>query len=313
MAKRTLLIKSIGLIIFLGILIFVVDLKKVGAVFLNVQLPYLLAAMLLLFLSTSIEPYRWQYILKKVNIIYSYKQIYRYFFLAASLGVMTPIRLGEIGGRLAILKKDGHDLGKSLMSIFIDRLADFILIIFLIVLGIIYFFLPQEKGILPLIGLMGLILVIWLFFSLAKKNSQLFNLFIPNRLKPMIKKYFWPSLSLLKKIKFKNYLFIFLVTAFAWSMNYLALFTLAKGLALTMIPFFYFIISLAVASLISLLPITVGGLGTRESVLLLLFSAWQVPPELTIAFSISVGILSISLILSIGLVCWLWPVKKSVI
>jgi uncharacterized membrane protein YbhN (UPF0104 family) len=78
---------------------------------------------------------------------------------------------------------------------------------------------------------------------------------------------------------------------------------LAKGIGLK-VPFIYFAVSVTIAGLLTLIPVSFYGIGTRDAALLLLFAPFLIPKEQVIVFSSL--ILAITLLTAlIGLACWL--------
>ena len=81
------------------------------------------------------------------------------------------------------------------------------------------------------------------------------------------------------------------------------MYILAKGVGLN-IPFLYFAISVTIAGFITLIPISVSGIGTRDAALILLFTPFLIPKEQIIVFSALILLMSLFTAF-VGLICWL--------
>jgi len=83
----------------------------------------------------------------------------------------------------------------------------------------------------------------------------------------------------------KSLILPFLVSFLSWVVFYTVLYFIA-GLFDIHIPYVTFIFMLAITSSIAIIPISVYGLGTRDAVLVALFSFYDIPPENSISFTL---------------------------
>jgi hypothetical protein len=75
------------------------------------------------------------------------------------------------------------------------------------------------------------------------------------------------------------------IEIFSYLLFFLQLYILALSFPIS-IPFISFILIYPIASLISLIPVTVSGFGTREGTLIYLFSLYGIADETTVAISL---------------------------
>ena len=303
------LTKLIGPVILGLILYFKIDFKKLLLIIDSVQWPYLFYVVIILLIKSPINPYRWQYILKRLSINCSFKKIFNTYYLTMLLGLITPGRVGEIIFRMFILKKEGYLLNKSLVSIILDRLADLFFLLLFSSIGVLVFLklLGLKTLLIILIPLFGIILFLILIQKdFSKKLLEKFFLFlIPKKFCPNSKIYFKNFIENLQKFTLKDYLIILLLTSGTWIIIIGSMYVLARGWNITAIPFFYFALSIILARLVGLLPISIGGLGTREAILLGLFSFFSISSEKTIGFSLSMFVLAVLVNGMIGVYIWL--------
>ncbi|MDP2946756.1 MAG: lysylphosphatidylglycerol synthase transmembrane domain-containing protein, partial [Nanoarchaeota archaeon] len=212
-------------------------------------------------------------------------------------------------GKIIYLKKDNHSFEKSLTSVIIDRLAD---IFYLIVSGFIglFFFFYFFKNLI-IVGVSVIIIGIILFIIIIKIKEvraflkRLIFFFIPTKYKQKMGKSFSEFIENIKLYKFKNYFEIFILTILSWVVSYMAAYFLAKSIGMTNVSFLYLTVSITIVSLVTLLPISISGLGTREATFLVLLAPLGFAHEQIISFSLLIFVTNFIIIPIIGLLCWL--------
>jgi len=295
----------IGIILFI-IILQNLDIKEIIKNIKDINILYLLAVIALLVPTLIIKSFCWNYILRKQKIKYSLKDTFIMYCSGLYFGIITPGRIGEIT-RALYLKKDGHSMGKSLMSIVLDRISDFAFLFLFILLGGLFFVTTFQKEIL--IFVIGIIIIIVFFLFFLKIGlikwflNKLFQILTPKKYQKSWKINFQDFINDLKIFSFKNYLIIFLITAFSWSFYYFQAYLFAKGMNIN-IPFLYLTISVTIAGFITLIPISISGIGSRDAALILLFAPYAVPKEQIIIFSALILLIALFTAF-IGLICWL--------
>lgn len=296
---------ALGIILFL-IILAKTDMKSIIENITHVNLLYLILALLLVFPMFTIKALCWNYIKRRQGIKYSLKDSLIMYWSGMSAGFITPGRIGELTKAL-YLKKDGYSFGKSFVSVFLDRVSDLFFLGLFVTIGLFFLFIDITKQIyfiLLIVFLMAIIII-----SAIKKKwlnrvlKSFFRVIIPNEYKNSWETNSQEFLNDIKTYNIKNYLIIFLITLFSYSFYYLQMYLLAKGCNLN-IPFLYLAFSLTVAGLITLLPISVSGIGTRDAALILLFSSFAISTEQVITFS-SLIVLTSLFTMIIGIFAWI--------
>jgi hypothetical protein len=267
----------------------------------------ILAAILLLYLPIlAITPYRWQRLMRRQGIYYSFWQAFLMYYASMYIGLFTPGRVGE-ASRVFYLKKE-HSVGRAFVSVILDRLFD---IFFLLLFGYFSMFLFLDifkKEVL----LFGVIIIALLLLAISALKSRLlkyflkkaFYYFIPKKYQDLWKINFQDFFRDLKIYKFSDYIFLFFLTLVNWSVYYLVVYLFGREIGISQVPILYFFSALTVVSLTALLPISIMGVGTRDAVLLAMLSLFKVPAELAVAVSMFILFLTF-FISAIGLFCWL--------
>ncbi len=304
--KNKWLLRVIGVALFIFILC-KINLRETLSVLSGINIYYFLIVICIMTLGSIIKPYRWKYILKISEINYPFWKTFKLYFIGLFLGIITPGRVGE-AGKIFYLKKDNHPTSKSMISIFIDRLADLIYLIVFGYLGLFLFFNLFKKLIWALTILIFICLVLICLTikikSIKAPFKRIIIFLIPEKYKEKSNNYISELIKIINQYKPKDYLIIFGLTILCWIPAYISLYFLVKSVGLYNVSFLYLVISMTIASLITLLPITISGLGTREAALLLLFSPLGIASEKVIAFSLSIFFANFLVSSVIGL--WFW-------
>jgi hypothetical protein len=314
MQKLSIFLKKYSFLFGLILFVTILSRTNVGEIFQNIKNinPLYLVLALLISLPMLInKTLCWHYIIKQQGIKYNLKDSFLMYCSGLYIGILTPGRLGEITKAL-YLKKDGHSMGKSLVGAILDRLSDFAFLLVFIFAGSLFFLTIFQKQVLILI--LGIVisvflLVIFLETGLIKWGlNKIFHIFVPEKYQKSWKINFQDFINDLKIYKLKHYLVIFLITAFSWVFYYLQMYVLAKGVGIN-VPFLYLAISVTIAGLITLIPISISGIGTRDAALIILLVPLSISIEKIIAFSTLILFLVIWAAF-IGLICWLIkPIK----
>jgi len=296
---------------FFGIILFIIivsqlNLNKLIENIRNIKILYLVYAILLLFPTLVFKSLCWNYIKRRQGMKYSLKESFLMYCSGIFIGLLTPGRIGEFA-KIFYLKKDGHSLGKSSVSIFLDRISDLVFLLAFIFLGSLFLLTIFQKQITIIIGV--ILISVLLFIVFLKTGlirwfiNKMFHIFIPEKYQKSWKINFQDFLNDLKIYKFRNYFIILVITCISWLFYYLGGYALAKGVGLE-IPFLYFAVSITIAGLLTLIPISFYGIGTRDTALIILFLPLSISPEQTIIFSNLILITTLATAL-IGLICWL--------
>ena len=296
----------IGLIIFIFI-IARLDFNKLILILYKINYLYLFLSFLLLFPILIIKAYRWNYLKKKQLIIYNLKDSFLMYGTGIYFGILTPGRLGDLI-KVIYLKNNQCSLGKSLVSVILDRLSDLFFLIFFGYLGMFLFFPSFQNFILlfTFILIPGLIiLIIFLRSKLIQLIlKKIFDFITPVKYQKSWKINFQDFINNFKIYKFRNYLFVFLITAFSWFIYYFQAYLLTKSIGINNLSFLFISIAVTIAGLVALLPVSILGIGTRDTILIGFFSIFYINQEVTVAFSFLILLMSVLMGL-IGFFCWL--------
>lgn len=268
---------------------------------------FLILAIFIMIFEIIIKSLRWQCILSSLNIIISKIKCLELHWLGIFVGVITPGRLGELI-KIYFLKNKGYSAFRSLFSIILDRIIDILILLFFSVL--IFIFFLKDIGIYMIVLSIILLLIIILIFLLFNKESWLNKFFgkIIQKVFPMnFKNYsnfsfskLWQGIKTLKK---KQIFYFLIYLIIAWFFYFLSRYFIALSLGLDLSFLDISIISILVA-IVTILPISIAGLGTREVAVIYLFGLFNLNKETALLFSLLIFTTDI-LVVSFGLIPYL--------
>ena len=297
------LVRFIGLIIFAFIL-WRLDIRHIFEQFRRIQLEIFLVAVAGLVAFHLLKALRWRYILGLQEIKYSFINSYLMYLSGLFLGILTPGRLGDFAKTL-YLRADGFSTVKAVFSCFLDRVLD---LIFLLLCGVFsLFWIDRMLAIrMPLLWVIGVALVLagaigkLLGLDRIKKYA---SRLIPKNYRPLFEKELKGLKTDLKNYSFRNATTLTVYTTIGWLLYFSVIYVLSRSIGLK-IAFFDVVAFFVVSTLITFIPITIAGVGTRDLVLLAMFSQVGYVKEDAISFSLLI-LMSYFLTALFGLIAWL--------
>jgi len=282
-------VRLIG-ILLLVILLWQLDMATVAQIMRQTNPALLAAAIALNLPMVLLKSLRWQALMFPQEIRYSVGKAYTAHFGSIFIGFLTPGRLGEFVKAVHINQDCGVPMGKAVSGVLADRLFD--LSALLLVGGTALLTLSGGRTELAaLIGAALWLLPALLFFL----NDRLFTFIRQVGLKlgsPGRKLFAADSWLLdirrgLRQLSWPWVVTAILLTALAYALFFSQCYLLALSLNL---PIGFAVSSYAVAlgSLITLLPLSISGLGTRDVAIIAYLGAAGVPPAAALGFSLLV-------------------------
>jgi uncharacterized protein (TIRG00374 family) len=299
-------LRLIGVLLLLVILYlldintFLINLKKINPY-------YLIFAALLVVPIYLVKSYRWYFLLLKQRILYRFTDAILAFTSANFIAFITPGRVGEIAKAYHVKKDLGLPLHKSIPSVVLDRIFDVYFLALFSFVGIFTLSLSQNIKLGSII-VVSLLVVIPLFLTrrslILRLVKYIFHAPILRKSSDRIVNFTEGFLN-----EFDNFKLIDIIIAFTLTgIGYLSLFISAYMISLSMqLDFSFSIIAsfVAIGNIISFIPVSISGLGTREAVFIYLFSLFDESAEVAVLFSISLFFVFFVFGGALGYICFL--------
>jgi lysylphosphatidylglycerol synthase-like protein len=148
----------------------------------SVDISLLLIVLILMFLNWSIETVKWKILIDKIQH-FSFMNALQAVFSGITIGIFTPNRIGEIGGRVLFMEKGKRTFG--VLATGIGSFAQFITTITAGIFGFALFlmFYPNKITINPIfnnITVYGLVIIltilIWVYFNIKRIKNLLLKI-----------------------------------------------------------------------------------------------------------------------------------------
>lgn len=301
------LIRLVGVFIFIFILL-KIDIKQTIKIFTNVKIEYIILSSLLFIPHLFVKSIRWNLLLRQQKIKYSFFDTFIIYLSSLYVGFITPGRLGELI-KVFYLKNDKNiNYGVGLASVMLDRIFDLYLLLLLSIICLIRFNIFENFSnafliVIVFLSCLPLLIfkkkVIYHFLQRVKLKfvRKIINRKVPFRIKNFISEFVF----LLNFRLFTSILLTFL--------GYFFFFLQCKLIAISInldIGFINLSLFNSLSNIISFLPISFSGIGTREAVLVYLFGLVNMDAESAVLFSLLVFFTLFGFGGIIGFFSWLY-------
>ncbi len=286
---------SVGL---LGYLLTLIDLDDLLAQLRNLDLAYLGLAYVLLLVQVAISAAKWQRILRSDGVVMPLAFLFKTNLIGGFFSLFLPTSFGGDVYRVVAARGVNQDLAKSTSSVVFDRLTGFFALISICMVG--YVALPEQPygllvAALYVLGVLG--------FLIASSNMAI--ALIGGLDLPLVGKVAKILRSFRSYRTHRRLLVVVLLLAFAFQLNVVVInkvYTLALGIE---VDFSLLLVIIPLIYLTEALPISINGLGVRESAFAFFFAMNGLSVEAGIAVSLLIvaeryllGILGGSLLLT---------------
>jgi len=268
----------------------------------------LLAAVAFNAVAIHAKLWRWRCLLQRVHVDLSPKSAYRAFLPSLYLGLVTPGRVGD-ALRIQYLKRD-HAVGyaEGLAVSIVDRLCDVYVLLAFVALGVVHLAravsAPMAQATWIAVAIVAVAPMLLFVPSVAEPGAQwLYRRFSDGEAHEGLRTFF-TAIRRQVGIALGGPL---VATVLAFFVNYVQAWLVAVAFRIDL-TFVDVAALVAISSFLSLFPISISGIGVRESFFALVFPAFGLVETLGIAFGLGVFAVIYVPTLLAGFFAWLaWP------
>jgi len=266
------------------------DLRRVLEIIAKVDIIVLVVPLCSVILLKALHAWRWRYLLAMQGVSLSLRKSFLVYLAASYIGVITPARAGEFIKAFYLREEKNMPLGEGFSNILIDRLQD---VSAFAIVGLTGLSLTLLGGryLYSIIGIALLFLVTWAFLFRAETTTKkiiglLVQNLVPERYRSSIDTQVNSFFIGISKLSNPRIVIPALATATIMTVVFLQCYLIATSLFIS-ISFVYLAFCVSVAGLVSLIPISISGLGTREATMIALFSRVGLTSESAVSFSLT--------------------------
>jgi uncharacterized protein (TIRG00374 family) len=260
---------------------------KVWAALSKADFRFVAAACFMAVPLSLIKGIRWKILLGSYDICLSFRDSTGMYAVGMVLSAVTPGRIGDFV-KIVLLTKKGCSIGKAIAANIFDRLFDIGFVLLAGYCGMWYFsenFASQLNVINIVFGASLVLLVVFMLKGHLIKKMAI--KLVPARYRPVARQSWNEIVGGFLNNRVGRFLGIILWTAVFWLLQFYAIYLCSMSLSVG-ISFIYLSACAAVAAVLSLLPITVAGLGTRDAVFILLLGQMGIARQQSLALSVLV-------------------------
>ncbi|HEX2913426.1 MAG TPA: lysylphosphatidylglycerol synthase transmembrane domain-containing protein [Chloroflexia bacterium] len=263
-------------------------------------------AIVLVFPMIAIKAWRWQTILKDLGINISFGQAYRYYSLGVSAASFTPGQAGDFI-KAWHLQAQGYSLGLGLVSNILDRLFDIAALVLLAATGLLVLGADFVSILPALLALAVGVIAGLVVLSVPGLRNRLLGFALKLFLRKKARQLGEENLAreeaeAEKRLGPVNFVPVFVQTVLGTAIVLFRVWLLALALGMHL-GFMELIASSSMATVVSLIPVSVGGIGARDLALVGILTKLGYAKEQ--AIGLSTYILMLNLVnLVAGLVVW---------
>jgi len=302
MKRSRWLLRLVGLALFFLILT-AVDVPRTLNYLTKANLWYVGLAVVLVVPHLATKAWRWQVLLRGIGIDIGVLEATRLYAIGQAAGVLTPGQAGDVV-KAVYLKAGGHSLGRSLVTVVVDRLFDLLVVGGLALWGVfVVGRVPAGQTAMVVLLVIAIVVLFVLFSSQVWQSplARVITLMVPDR----FLKGRNPQVALEGLIlPHRALLSAFAITIISFIVSYFRSWLLFAALGLY-VPFDWFLASTSIAGIAAILPITVGGIGTRDAAFVVMFATVGYASESAVALSTLVFLLLVTN-WAVGFLAFMW-------
>lgn len=303
------LVRLIGVGIFV-LLLSRLELAQLQHILQQTDGPAVALAVALVIPFFALKSWRWQLLLERAGIRISVWQSLWLYFVGLFAGYATPGQVGE-AVKAMYLARAGHAVGPALATIALDRILDMLLLVALAVPGVLL--VGESLGLdrsltLAALGLALGVLTVGVWLITSPKRLEPFLRLLTSI--PMAPKKLTALLTVPEAAGSLSYAAVahswslWALTLAAYVVHYVRFYVLLLALHIgSPPPVLAFVATLALVSVVALIPVTIMGVGTRDGVLVLAAGGLGLTNEEAVGFSLLILVTYLAN-LAIGFVCW---------
>ncbi|MGD9972860.1 MAG: YbhN family protein [Desulfatirhabdiaceae bacterium] len=273
------------------LLILLFDPKQIAETLAGANPLYTTLAFLMCMVVMLVRACRWQLILRDMNILTRFWRIAEIYLISNWFSTFLP---GSVGGdiyKVYGLTRDGKQTLHSLATVFIERFTGLLALISVALVTVIFFSHMMPAPLWMMLALVSIIAGALFLLLFSTRFIQPVGLFLRNHA-PLFRK--WVSeekialtVTIFQDMLHQPRLFVraYVLGIFMQFLVLASYYFVARALN-QHIPFLFFLIFFPLIEIISLIPVSINGMGIRELLLVFFLRYAAVEPSFAISFSI---------------------------
>ncbi len=282
MKKYKKIFTILKIVISISVLVFLVHkigLSSILETLSKTNLLYLPIVFFLLWFSIFLGALNLKNLLSKVGIDVSSIVMFKCFLINTAVGWLLPGKVGSFSLPI-FLKREDVPIGISSAVMIVDKVITVIVSFSVAIIGFSYFFglMQSLKQIIAIVAILVLALIAGMVFIFSERIRGLFKKYILRKYAQIFKGFSRVTIELIKNHKaaiILNFIITIVKVLIAGIFAMLIFLSLGKYISIHYIIFIW-----GIEFVVSMIPITMSGLGIREAVGVYLYNAVGITPSL---------------------------------
>ncbi len=278
------ILKIIGTVIIFSVITYLTDIPHIIKTIKNIPPSTIILALLLQFFALFIYSIRWWLLFRALltNTLH-YTSVWQYYFIGVFFNNIIPSSMGGDVIRILYLKKKKFNFDILISSTFVDRLIGLLTIILFGTFSA--YFAGYQEGLyllimLSIIFLFGILLVRYKKPLLRTLLASLYHIKKLSFFTHILRK------ILLYRNKKESLMYAIFLSIFGQCIILFIYYLLGFALGI-IVPWYVYFIALPIQYIAASLPLSIGGHGVREGVMITIMLLYGVDEQLAIALSLS--------------------------
>jgi glycosyltransferase 2 family protein len=287
-----LLIKIIISFLFLGIIFYHFDIKKVSQSLVSIEITFFIFAIVFQFISTIVASYRWFLLMEIIHYQQNYLFFLKSYLKATFFNQALPTSIGGDAMRALDISKLGGKKREAFYSVLIDRIVG---LSGLLLLNFVAILFAHNLLTYPIYYLLNATIGTIIFFLFVLGFLHKIKTLKENKIGRVLRQISIRYANIFSRLRYIiSQHFLAIITHIC---TMVAIYLLAKSVGLKL-DFIVFLVLVPPVILLTLIPISLAGWGVREGAMVALFTLVAANNEKVISMSILYGVvlLLISLI-----------------
>ena len=275
---------SVGLI---TALLLKVDWNELAGIFPSISWGYIMLAVVLLYTDRLLVSYRWSLLLKRKGLCPPFGRLVKIDFLSNALGILIPSSAGPDVIRGYGLSRYSRNTTDSVSSLIIDRLISIIALVAIALAATGFLSSAIDNRITMTVWGGAIILALMLLLitnrALLRIAKSIFGDRATDGIAGAVRNIFNSFLDYREHPATIGQAFVLALFSQGIRIIRIFLYSLALGLD---IPFYAFVVFVPIIMFLTLLPISLAGIGIRENGFLYFFASWAMTAQMALTISL---------------------------
>jgi uncharacterized protein (TIRG00374 family) len=292
-----------------------IDFNNFSKVIKDADLRFLAAAYLAALLGFLPAALRWKKLIDITGLNYSLFSTYRFYIIGSFFGLAMPGSIGGDGARIWLCNRDSK-IGVAMVTatVLVERTMGVIALFLILSAGVIINPAPGGFDInifvlsMAGLGVLSVILAPHIIRYIAKQKNPFVknNSHISNLINKIV-----TQLEPIKDVSLYQLLYVLILSIFFQLFDILVTYLLSCALNIK-ISFFVLFVAMPIVYLVTVLPISPGGLGVREGALMFVLGQFSVIPDLSAILALAVFFNRVLIAITGGVIFVLCYTRKNI-